>query len=119
MEGTLETPDTEKTYFVVGIAAKDGKPTVDGIGVGDRPVQVDGLRLSNATRGAVFSAFHGTPATVRVLVLEGDGKQGTLPSEDKPSEWRTMKEKSDDSANPGGALEGCRQGSRGPGPDGR
>jgi len=33
----LETPDPEKPYFIVGIAAKNGKLTVEGIGVGDKP----------------------------------------------------------------------------------
>jgi hypothetical protein len=41
-------------------------------------VQVDDLRLADATRGAIFSALHGEPGTVRLLILERDGKQFTL-----------------------------------------
>ena len=77
---TLETRDTEKGYFVAGITEKDGKQTVEGIRVSDKLVQVDDLRLNRATRGAVFSALHGKPGTVRVLILERDGKQVTLPA---------------------------------------
>jgi PDZ domain-containing protein len=75
---TLERRDTEKGYFIAGIAEKDGKPTVEGIRVGDKLVQVDNVRLEDATRGAVFSALHGKPGTVRVLILERNGKQVTV-----------------------------------------
>jgi len=75
---TLEKRDTEKGYFIAGIAEKDGKPTVEGIRVGDKLVQVDNLRLNSTTRGAMFSALHGKPGTVRMLVVERDGKQVTL-----------------------------------------
>ena len=76
---TLETRDTEKGYFIAGIAEKDGKRTVEGIQVGDKLVQIDDLPLDSATRGAVFSALHGKPGTIRVLILERDGKRVTLP----------------------------------------
>jgi hypothetical protein len=75
---TLERRDTEKGYFIAGIAEKDGKPTVEGIRVGDKLVQVDNVRLEDAARGAVFSALHGKPGTVRVLILERNGKQVTV-----------------------------------------
>jgi hypothetical protein len=75
---TLEKRDTEEGYFVAGIAEKDGKQTVEGVRVGDKLIQVDDLRLSSATRGAVFSALHGEPDTVRVLVLERDAKTVTI-----------------------------------------
>jgi len=75
---TLERRDTEKGYFIAGIAEKDGKPTVEGIRVGDKLVQVDNVRLEDATRGAVFSALHGKSGTVRVLILERNGKQVTV-----------------------------------------
>ncbi len=75
---TLETRDAEKGYFIAGVAEKDGKPTVEGVQAGDKLVQVDDLRLAGATRGAIFSALHGKPGTVRVLVVERGGKQLTL-----------------------------------------
>src|SRR5580704_5025705 len=69
---TLETRDTGEGYFVAGVAEKGGKPTVDGLQAGDKLVQVDDLRLAGATRGAIFSALHGKPGTVRLLILERD-----------------------------------------------
>jgi hypothetical protein len=72
---TLETRDNEKGYFIGGIAEKAGRPTVDGIQVGDKLVQIGDLRLEGATRGAIFSALHGMPNSVRVLILERGGKQ--------------------------------------------
>jgi hypothetical protein len=67
-------------YFVAGIAEKAGKPTVDAVRVGDKLIQVDGVLLSGATRGAIFTALHGEPGSIRTLVLERDGRQLTLPA---------------------------------------
>jgi hypothetical protein len=72
---TLETRDSEKGYFIAGVAEKDGKPTIEGVQIGDKLVQVDELGLAKATRGAMFSALHGKPGTVRMLIVERDGKQ--------------------------------------------
>ena len=66
-------------YFIAGIAEKSGKPTVDAVRVGDKLIQVDSVLLSSATRGAIF-ALHGQPGSVRMLVLERDGQQLTLPA---------------------------------------
>ena len=70
---TLARRDSDRAYIVAGIAEKDGKPAVAGVRVGDKLVEVDGLRLATATRGAVFAALHGRAGSVRVLVLERDG----------------------------------------------
>src|SRR5215469_1860484 len=67
-------------YFIAGIAKKSGKPTVDAVRVGDKLIQVDNVLLSSATRGAIFAALHGEPGSVRMLVLERDGQQLTLPA---------------------------------------
>src|SRR5262245_3346097 len=67
-------------YFVAGIAEKAGKPTVDAVRIGDKLIQVDGVLLSGATRGAIFTALHGEPGSIRTLVLERDGRQLTLPA---------------------------------------
>ena len=75
---TLERRDGQQGYFIAGIASKDGRPTVDGVLVGDRLVKIDGLDVSNATRGAIFAALHGEPGSVRMLVLERDGQQLNL-----------------------------------------
>jgi hypothetical protein len=67
-------------YFIAGIAEKSGKPTVDAVRVGDKLIQVDNVLLGSATRGAIFAALHGEPGSVRMLVLERDGQQLTLPA---------------------------------------
>jgi hypothetical protein len=67
-------------YFIAGIAQKDGKTTVDGIQVGDRLIQVDDLQLAGATRGAIFTALHGKPGSVRTLIVERGGNRLTVPA---------------------------------------
>ena len=67
-------------YFIAGIAQKSGKPTVDTVRVGDRLIQVDDIVLSSETRGAIFAALHGKPGEVRMLVVERDGQQLTVPA---------------------------------------
>jgi hypothetical protein len=67
-------------YFIAGIAQKSGKPTVDTVRVGDKLIQVDNVVLSSATRGAIFAALHGKPGEVRMLVVERDGQQLTVPA---------------------------------------
>jgi hypothetical protein len=67
-------------YFIAGVAEKDGRATVEGVRVGDRLVQVDRFRLDGATRGAVFSALHGRPDSVRRLIVERDGKRIIVPA---------------------------------------
>jgi hypothetical protein len=67
-------------YFIAGIAQKSGKPTVDAVRVGDKLIQVDDVVLSSATRGAIFAALHGKPGEVRMLVVERDGQQLTVPA---------------------------------------
>jgi C-terminal processing protease CtpA/Prc len=75
---TLETRDNAEGYFIGGVVEKDDNPTIEGLRVGDKLLQVDDLRLAGATRGAIFSALHGKPGTVHLLILERDGKQFTL-----------------------------------------
>lgn len=72
---TLETRDGQKGYFIAGVASKDGRTTVDGVVLGDRLINIDDLDVSNATRGAIFSALHGNPGDTRVLTLERNGRQ--------------------------------------------
>ena len=67
-------------YFIAGIAQKSRKPTVDTVRVGDKLIQVDDVVLSSATRGAIFAALHGKPGEVRMLVVERDGQQLTVPA---------------------------------------
>ena len=67
-------------YFIAGIAQKSGKPTVDTVRVADRLIRVDDVVLSSATRGAIFAVLHGKPGEVRMLVVERDGQQLTVPA---------------------------------------
>jgi hypothetical protein len=75
---TLENRGAGRGYFIAGVAEKNGQLTVEGVQAGDKLVQIDDLPLAGSTRGAIFSALHGKPGTVRVLILERDGKQFTL-----------------------------------------
>ena len=60
-------------YFIAGIAEKSGKPVLDSVQIGDKLIQVDDVRVSDATRGAIFTALHGEPDSVRLLILERGG----------------------------------------------
>ena len=71
-------------YFIAGIAEKDGKPSVDGVRMGDRLIQIDNVIVTEATRGAVFTALHGKPGALRMLVLERDGKRLRVPAKVSP-----------------------------------
>jgi len=57
-------------YFIAGIAEKSGRPVLDGVQIGDKLIRVDDVRVSDATRGAIFAALHGEPDSVRLLILE-------------------------------------------------
>jgi hypothetical protein len=62
-------------YVVGGIALKGGKPTVQGVEVGDTLVQVGPLKVDSATRGQILAALHGEPGERRHLILDRDGKR--------------------------------------------
>jgi hypothetical protein len=77
---TLETRDNVKGYFIAAIATTmNGKPAVQNVRVGDKLLRVDDVVMSDATRGAIFSALHGKPGSPRTLLLERDGKQMRVP----------------------------------------
>jgi len=63
---------------VAAIATQNGKPTVEGVQVGDKLLQIGGLHTDGATSGAIFSALHGQPEEIRTLVLERDSRQFTV-----------------------------------------
>ncbi len=65
-------------YFVAAITTQNGKPTVEGVQVGDKLLQIGGLHTDGATSGAVLSALHGQPGELRTLVLERDSRQFTV-----------------------------------------
>jgi hypothetical protein len=65
-------------YFVGAIVTRGGKPTVDGVQVGDKLVQIGALRTHGASREAMFAAMRGRPGELRSLVLDRDGRQVRL-----------------------------------------
>jgi hypothetical protein len=62
-------------YFIAAIAQKNGKPTVEGVKVGDKLLQVEQLPLAHSNWGAIFSALHGDPGEVRRLVIDRAGEK--------------------------------------------
>ncbi len=66
------------SYFVAGIATKNGAPTVSGVEIGDRLIKIGDLEATGASFGEIYSAMHGKPGETRVLVLERDGAQVTV-----------------------------------------
>ena len=65
-------------YFVAAVATQHGKPTVEGVQVGDKLLQIDGVQTRGAARSTIFAAMHGKPGDVRTLVLERHGKRLTV-----------------------------------------
>jgi hypothetical protein len=73
--GLALRPETDGSYSVIGIATKDGKPSVEGVEPGDKLLEVDGLKATGATMGTVIDALRGAPGETRALLLERNGKQ--------------------------------------------
>jgi hypothetical protein len=48
-------------FLVAAVAAKNGRPTVEGVRPGDRLMRIDALDTAGATWGAIYSALHGRP----------------------------------------------------------
>jgi hypothetical protein len=68
----------DNTYYVAAITTQNGKPTVEGVRVGDKLLRVGEQKLEGATWGTIFTALHGKPGESRTLVLERDGAQVTI-----------------------------------------
>jgi hypothetical protein len=62
-------------YVVAAIATQDGKPTVDGVHVGDKLLRIDKLQTNTASWSEIFSALHGRPGERRTLLVERDGRR--------------------------------------------
>jgi len=62
-------------YFVGAIAMQNGKPTVTGVHVGDKLIQIGPVRTNGASAEAILGAMHGKSGTRRSLILERNGKQ--------------------------------------------
>jgi hypothetical protein len=65
-------------YFVAAITTQNGKPSVEGVQVGDKLLKVDALELSTSTWDAIFSAMHGAPGDIRTLHIERNGAPFTV-----------------------------------------
>jgi hypothetical protein len=65
-------------YFVTAIVTQNGKPTVDGVHVGDQLLRIGALSTVNATWGEIFRVMHGKPGELRALLLERTSKQFTV-----------------------------------------
>ena len=72
------TLQSKHGFFVSAIVAQKGKPTVDGVQIGDKLLKIGELDTNGATWGQVFAAMHGKPDEMRTLVLERDGKRFTV-----------------------------------------
>jgi hypothetical protein len=73
--GLTLRPMTDGSYFVIGVARKNGKPTVEDVEPGDKIIQIGELKATGATMGTVVDALKGKPGDIRILVLERKGKQ--------------------------------------------
>jgi len=62
-------------YFVAGIAARNGRPTVTGVQVDDKLVQIGALATHGASREAIFAAMHGRAGETRALIVERAGSR--------------------------------------------
>jgi hypothetical protein len=66
------------SYSVGGIVAKDGKPTVEGVQIGDKILSIDEAPVQGWSRDQIFSALHGKAGDRHRLSVERDGKNVTL-----------------------------------------
>ena len=73
--GLVLHPEWDETFTIMGIAEVKGKPTVEGVQVGDKLVAVDGARVKGGTTGQAWSLLSGKPGDKRELTLERDGKE--------------------------------------------
>jgi hypothetical protein len=65
-------------FIVAGIATKNGQPTVEGIEPGDTLVRIDGVDVTQATLGGIYSALNGEPGEPRILVVKRGSSQLTV-----------------------------------------
>lgn len=68
-------PEDDGRFTILGVAEFEGKPSVDGIQVGDHLVAVDGIPVQGSTMGQVWNMLRGTPGQERKLTIERGGRQ--------------------------------------------
>ena len=76
--GLTLRPQLDSSWVVIGVAAMDGRPSVEGVEPGDVLIEVDSLRATGATMGTVVDALRGRPGETRTLVLERAGRRFTV-----------------------------------------
>jgi len=72
--GLTLQPQADRSYRVIGVAQKDGKPAVEGVEPGDKLLRIGKFNATGASMGTVVDALRGNPGDVRILLLERDGK---------------------------------------------
>jgi len=65
----------DNSYQVVGVAEKNGRPSVEGVEPGDIIIAIDGYLMKGQTMGNVVDKLRGTPGEKRALLLEREGRQ--------------------------------------------
>jgi hypothetical protein len=78
LAGLTLRPEADGGYRVIGIAVKDGVPSVMGVKPGDRLVSVGKLETAGATMGEVVDALRGEPGSSRTLTFRRDGRSFTV-----------------------------------------
>lgn len=67
--------ERDGSYTVAGVTTKNGKPTVEGVEVGDALLRVGSLNATNAAMGAVVDSLRGRPGDARTLLVGRQGNQ--------------------------------------------
>lgn len=73
--GLTLRPEADGNYSIIGIADKDGRPSVEGVKIGDVLVKVDDLVVRNSTMGTVADALRGKPGDFHRIIVERNGNQ--------------------------------------------
>lgn len=73
--GLTLRPENDGNYKVIGVAEKDGKPSVEGVEPGDLLIKIDELTTKGETMGNVIDALRGHPGDTHTLVLKRNKKQ--------------------------------------------
>jgi C-terminal processing protease CtpA/Prc len=75
---TTLRPFNDGKYQVIGAVKREGIPVIEGIEPGDIHLQMDDLKTTGATMGAVVDASRGRPGEICVINLNGRGSHSPL-----------------------------------------
>lgn len=79
--GLTLRPEADGGFTVAAVATREGVAAVNGVGAGDRLVEVDGIGLASATMGEAVAALRGRPGDRRRLVLDRAGSRVEVDAE--------------------------------------